>query len=64
MSENIDALKTEMATLEQEFTAYVHQNGFNYSEYLQPPAGSFMEKYQQRMGELAAAVGVKPLHYY
>ncbi len=64
MSEDIDALKTEIATLEQEFMAYIHQNGFKYSEYIEPPAGSFMEKYQKRMTELAAAVGVKPLHYY
>lgn len=64
MNENIDALKTEMATLEQEFLAYVHKNGFNYQEYVDPPAGGFMERYHTRMAELAAAVGVAPLHYY
>lgn len=64
MSENIDALKQEMMTLEQEFTAHVNKNGFSYREYIDPPAGSFMEKYNKRMAELTAALGVKPLHYY
>lgn len=64
MSGNLDAVKLEMAKLEEDFLAYINKHGFSYREYVLPEAGSFMDKYKQRMAELAAASGVKPLEYY
>ena len=49
---NWQELVKERAELQHEYREHIAKNGFDYREYVNPPPGSFMEKYKQRTYEI------------
>lgn len=63
MSAEKEALGRELAELQKAYQEYIAKNGLDYREYLNPPPGSFLEKYKKRKAEIDAVIA-PPLQYW
>ena len=56
MSTQTETLSKERIQLQNEYREHIAKNGFDYMQYLNPPAGSFYEKYKTRLAEIDAVL--------
>lgn len=63
MSVDKAALSKELAELQKAHQEYVAQNGPDYRKYINPPPGSYLEKYRQRKKEIGAVLSPELRHW-
>ena len=52
VSEKENEISAKRIKLQHDFTKYTAENGFNYQEWLNPPAGHFFESYKQEIDKI------------